>query len=381
MNTTIRISTIPARILGCVLAATFTLLCGSHQMSAQWTAGDAQRAFTAYNNAFLHTESDGFSKYFATAQGTTTHEILWKFAEEIEMAIDAYYENPTSANQNEVEALCDGFIYQHGDNWSSDTFNDDLDVAIIAFARAFHVTGTTRWKSDAQINYSTVWNRAQAGDGGLCQNSNGSNGKCPSGGGYENSSANWSFVIAAMLLNQIDPNGTGYKSQGDGVYSWAWSHLYNSSTGEIYDSKSGNVGQYTLNYGLAIGAGNEEGDSSLVANVASYAYNGFHPDGSQPVYEERFGGYNVLPDYGQGDLNDSGFNGALCRWVNVANGHGLIGSAVIAAQKANTNALWNQRDGSNELIWNDWDRVTTGTQYSWDDSAAVACLLDTPPTS
>jgi hypothetical protein len=159
------------------------------------------------------------------------------------------------------------------------------------------------------------------------------------------------------------------------VYTWAKANLYDSSTGEIYDAPGSNA-EYTYNYGVAIGAGSEEGDTALITNAANYVYNDL------TNYAGTFGGYNVLPNYGQGNLNNSGFNGILCRWVGIANGHGTISASVIDAQQANTNAAWSERNGTSELIWNDWVSATpsTGT-YSWDDSSALACLMNTPPTS
>lgn len=127
--------------------------------SAQWTANDAQRAYTAYNNAFLHTEPDGYSKFFATEQGGTTPEGFWTFANEIQAAEDAYYENETSANQSEVQALLDGSLYLHRDTWTSDLYDDDLMWATIAFARGYQVTGTSRSLTDAENNFNAVYNR------------------------------------------------------------------------------------------------------------------------------------------------------------------------------------------------------------------------------
>jgi Glycosyl hydrolase family 76 len=360
------------------LAITELLLAHVRPASAQWTANDAQRAFTAYNSAFLYTEPDGYSKVFVTEQGGTTPQGFWTFAEEIEMAEDAYYENKTSANETEVQALCDGFIYLYGDSWTSDVYNDDLDVATIAFARAYAITGTTRWLTDAENNFTAVWNRAQAGDGGLCEKTV-TPVYC-----YQNSSVNWTFVIAGRLLTNYS-GVSGYATDANSVYNnWAIPYLYDSSTGEIYDgcySTTNCVGpDYSYNYGYAIGAMSEEGASvGTIGNVANYLFNSM--SNSTYPYAGTYDGYNILPNYGQGDLNDSGFNGIACRWVGVANGHGSISSSIIDAQQANTNAAWSERNGTSELIWNDWISPTpsTGT-YSWDDSAALACLMDTPPT-
>jgi hypothetical protein len=378
-------STRSSRAISCVLLAlsATVLLNLPRPASAQWRAVDAQNAFSGYNNAFLYLEPDGYSKVFVTEQGGTTHEGFWTQAEEIEAAEDAYNENPTSANKNEVQALCDGFVnYVHpatNDMWTSDNYNDDLDVAIIAFARAYLITGTTRWLTDAQNNYSAVWNRAQEALTSQCT----VNGDCNAGlcqnvalGCYENSSVNWTFAIAAAILNQIDPNGTGYNSQGNGVYTWAKANLYDSSTGQIYDAMGGVTGQYTYNYGFAMIAGSYHNANVMIPNISTYVFNNL------TNYSGTSDGYNIMPNYGQGDLNNSGFNGILMRGVGIANANGFIPSAVLLAAQANINQAWSERNCCTTLVWNDWVAPTpsTGT-YSWDDSAALAGLLDLPPTA
>lgn len=296
----------------CIFAALVLVLGTTRPAQATWRSVDAQNAWNAFVYQFTYLEPDGYSRVIRVSQGTGAVEDFWRFAEMIEVAEDAYYENPTTTNQNYVQGLCDGFVYLHSDNWSGDHFNDDLNVATIAFARAFNITGTTRWKTDAQNNYATVWNRAQAGDGGLCQNKD--------SGCYENSSANWTFVIAAMLLNKIDPNGTGYKSQGDGVYNWAVANLYQVGTGQVYDSKGHNFGN-DQDSGYAIGAMNEEGDTTgMIGDAAHWLFTGM----GSSYYDGQAAGYNVLHDYGQGNLNDSGFNGIAMRWLGIAIGHGTI---------------------------------------------------------
>ena len=362
------------RSLLIVATSVIAVTCAARPASAQWAATDAQSAWTAFQNDFIYLEPDGYSKVFMTNDSLTTPEDFWRQAEEIEVAEDAYNENPTADNETLVQALCDGFIYLHGDNWSSNHYNDDLDVAVIAFARAYLITGTSRWKTDAQNNYSTVWNRAQAGDGGLCEKT------VVPASCYENSSVNWTFVIAAGLLNQIAPTGTGYATQGAGVYAWATNNLYQSTTGQIYDGKGGVTGQYTYNYGYAMWAATFQSDSTLASNTATYVFNSLtNYDGITP------GGYNLMPDYSNGGTiqngNDNGFNGILMRGVGQANAAGYIPSAVILAAQDNLNEAWSNRN-TDPVITDDWDAATPSSgNYSWNDSSALAGLLDIPPTA
>jgi hypothetical protein len=361
----------------CIFTALVFVMGATRPAFAQWRAVDAQNAWGGYQSAYLRLEPDGYSKVFIKKQGdpVSSHEYMWQQAEEMEVAEDAYYENPTTANKNVVQALCDGFVnYVYpatGDNWSSDNYNDDLGVAIIAFIRAYNITRTTRWLNDAETNFNVVWNRAQAGDGGLCQN--------VTLGCYENSSANWTFVIAGNLIY----NATGissYKTEKDSVYTWAKANLYNSSTGEIYDAKGGVHGQYTYNYGYAMIAGTYQGSNVMVPNIATYVFNDL------TNYNGTAGGYNVMPNYPQDNNTQSGFNGILMRGVAIANKAGYIPSAVLLAAQANINQAWSEREYSSGdpyyLVWSNWQSATPTTgNYSWDDSDSMAGMLDLPPTA
>ena len=141
-------------------------------------------------------------------------------------------------------------------------------------------------------------------------------------------------------------------------------------------AKGGVHGQYTYNYGYAMIAGSYQGSNVMVPKIATYVFNNL------TNYDGTAGGYNLMPDYGQGDLNDSGFNGILMRGVGFANTKGYIPSTVLLAAQANMNQAWSERNGTTTLVWNAWDTPTPGTgTYSWDDSAALAGVLDIPPTS
>jgi hypothetical protein len=367
----------------CMLAAAlFILACaGPTRASAQWTAGDTKNAWDGYLSAYQYTGAAGYDYLLATTIGGSSHDGFWQSAEEIDMAVDAYVwaETNDSGNlstyENEVEGLCDGFVSIHpdsegGGSWASeDSWNDDLNVATIAFIRAYKVTGTTRWLTDAEDSFNAVWGRAQEGNGGLCEGPNG----C-----YENSSANWTFVIAGHLIYNYNGNTGSYASDAGSVFNWAIDSLYDSSTGEIYDATGGVTGNYSYNYGYAIGAMSESGESAtVIGQVATYLFNDM-----LNYAGTTSGGYNILPNYGQGATdNDGGYNGIVMRWINTANAHGSIPSADLAAAKANVTQAWSIREYSSGdpyyLMWDNWAADTNVSDaYSWDCSSALVGMLD-----
>jgi hypothetical protein len=375
MNTRVFAMLYHVRYAWHVAAAVLMLLAGTHSALAQWTVGNVANAWSAYNSQYLYSSPSSAYEHFATTIGGSTPDTFWQSAEEIDMADDGGYwsaANDTSIHTsvvNEVTGLVNGFRNIHGDTWTSDTYNDDILVAVIAFARGSQVVGgNSLMLTDAENNFTAVWNRAQAGDGGLCENTGGGVG-C-----YENSSANWTFVIAGRILYALTGT-TSYKTEADGVYSWALSHLYISTSGGVADGSGGSASYYSYNYGYAIGAATYEGDSDTATGATYFLMHDFNN------YAGTYNGYNVLPNYGQGATdNDGGFNGITLRWTSFASVENMIPSlgGYLDWAQANVSSAWANRS-STELMWDDWVSPTQNSEaYSWDCSSAMAGMFSVP---
>ncbi|MFT4113916.1 glycoside hydrolase family 76 protein [Silvibacterium sp.] len=337
----------------------------------QWTSTDAQTAFSDYNNAFYFNPS-GDNYDYRSMQGSTTTSGFWVGAEEIELAIDAYNQNPTAANQTIINQLCNGFVTQFSADWSGDTYDDDLMWATIAFTRAYSATGNSTWLTDAENNFATVWSRGYdtTYGGGIWWNVAAAN----TSSGYKASASNWTFVIAGNLLYQITKNST-YLQEADTVYSWAYTNLYNASTGEVYDgvgSTGVSTGQYSYNYGVSIGADYFENKLADANNAALYLINN--------LSSGAVGGYNIMPNYGQGGTDGGGFNGITLRWIGYVYNHGgFTSSSILPWAQTNVGLAWAQRNSAG-LSWNDWLAATADTGlYSWDCSDTLVGMLDIPP--
>ena len=378
----------------CIFTAALFVLSSALPASAQWTVSNTQHAWGGYNNAFLFTDADGTSKQFSYVYNDHPNTSgMWESAQQIQLAIDAYVwaETNDSANKAtylaEVTALCDGYVkYQTksalgagglvGDNWASaDDGNDDVLWAVLAFVRAYDVTGTTRWLTDAENNFNAVWSRGYdtTWGGGIWWDANHST----TGGGYKNSPSNWTFVEAGYLIDSACGHCGNYKSEADTIYTWAKSYLYVSSTGEVcdgYKASGCQTGEYSYNYGSAIDAATEEADSTAITNMANFAMTGLGN------YVTVIGGYNILPNYGTGYVSGGGFNGILLRAIGHANVHGNINSTVLAWARANVTQAWAMRD-ADELAWDNWNSTTPvegSSTYSWDCTDLDAGMFDIP---
>lgn len=375
-----------------------------------WNAIDTYRAWNGYNQDFyVKGAAGGF--IFANQQGGTTFckDCFWEEVEEIEVAEDAYDWARTHdvfelrKYENEVDELCDGFIdnayaVNKGPNGpydlSGDDFNDDLDWAIMAFARAYQITRNPKWLTAAEVNFNTVWTRAQA-PGGLGNGLSGLIQSQPHGTKWTpnlDSPVNFTFVIAGYMIYGSTHNST-YKTEADNVYQWAIAHLYTTTVdggvcngepdltcAKIYDSTTGHS-DYTYNYGIAIQAAVREHDRDKAQYVANWLmYNSNNPN---YPYAGTYDGYNILPNYRQGGNNDDGYNGIALRGVGYALTHGDFNMRLLLWAQANVAAAWTIRN-SDDVMWNNWTpdapaAVTPSTGlYSWDCTPGMAGMFDIP---
>lgn len=372
----------PMRSASLPLVFVLFLLMMALPARGQYTSADSQAAWNGFNQTFLFHYSPGQSG-FALENGGRISTGFWEDIEEIEVAEDAYdwavktYPTQDPAKYvTEINELCNGFVHHNkfanlpSNDWSANRFNDDLSWAAIAFARAWKITGNLTWLNAAELSFATVWKRGQAGNGGLYQTVGGRN---------EDAPVNFAFVIAGYKLYAASGNPM-YKSAADSVFAWSKANLYTATgplTGKIYDSPKGHS-DYSYNYGIAIGAALDEGDTAMINNVANWLMN--RSNNPNLPYAGSYGGFNLLPDYHQGGRNNGGYNGIALRYVGLAAMRGKLTPRQLAWAQANVSRAWSLRNSKN-VMWNRWNAKTPENGiYAWDCSAALAGILDVPGT-
>jgi hypothetical protein len=249
-------------------------------------------------------------------------------------------------------------VTQNGTSWAWNTFNDDIAWAVIAFSRAYQITGNTSFRDRAKANFDLMYARAWDSNlgGGLWWTT---------GKTSKNSCVNGPGAIAAYLLSQI-LGDSSYLTKAQNIYNWERATLFNSSTGAVADSiSSGGVVNwswiFTYNQGTFIGAANYLGHVADATLAANHTKNNLCTGG-------------ILPD--SGDNGDGGgFNGIFLRWmVKFMKDRALQGSYQAWLQQ-NANAAWNVRRSPDNLSWCNWRSLTpTGTRYSFGCVNSVIAL-------
>jgi len=335
------------------LSALVTLFLGQGQLAA-FTSANADEVFSAYIRAFYFTE--GTNGYFrATTAGGKSD--FWKEAEEMEMVLDVYERTTNATCLTLFSNAFNGFISEHGHDWSENPYNDDIMWMVMASARGYLHTGNPVYRDVAQWNFDRCYERAWStnlGGGLWWTKTNSSKNACVNGPG----------AIASHLLFQITGD-TNYLVKSKDIFEWERATLFNTNSGAVADavSASGKINGWasTYNQGTFIGAANLLGCTNEARLAADCTMNQLCHAGMLPQYQQS------------GDLG--GFNGICVRWLAKFMYERGLQSRYEAWLRQNAEAAWNARRKSDDLIWSRWPAPTPEeTLHSWACSSAVVML-------
>ena len=218
------------------------LLLGGFQTASAFTAATRAAAYWAWMNAFFYTNSSG-RPVFRNQEGGNGNTSFWQGAEEIEVvedAVDAGVDTATHVNQ-----LCTSFRQNNSDNWSWNTFNDDIMWACRAFIRCYQQTGNTTYLYIAQANWDIAFNRGWCFScgGGLYQDTGSGASFCTCGNAP---GADAAFMLYTNL-NGLRSTNSYYLGRAQLMYNWMVSGVaqpaYNSSNGGVEEGPD-NPGVY-----------------------------------------------------------------------------------------------------------------------------------------
>ncbi len=221
--------------------------------AASITGSQADAALNAFNLAF-YTEQNGVGTYRAT-DTSASRPVFWRTAELMEMVEDAYQRSGRPMYKRMVAELRRGVAARFGGNWTKlRKYNDDVMWMVIAFVRAYQITGDTSCRTAAKRNVDATYARAWSSDlgGGLWWTTD-----CD----VKNACVNAPAAIAAYDLYKATGKRS-YLTKAERLYGWLRNTLYNPTTGAVEDHVTLGAGgvatvdpsTYTYNQGSFIGA-------------------------------------------------------------------------------------------------------------------------------
>lgn len=315
------------------------------------TAEEAMDIFLA--NFYVREEDSGY----------IVGEDFWQQAEIFEIVIDAYDRTKDKKYLDLMNEMYRGFLKKHGEDWSSNEYNDDIMWMTIGCARAYEATGQSEYLEQARKHFKVVFDRAWSEDlgGGLFWKTENKT---------KNSCINCPAVIAACLLHQITGEDE-YMEKALMIYKWQRENLF-GTTGAVFDA-------YDLTTGVNQWASTYNQGTFIGAAMLLYQYSGEESYLEDAVLaadytvETMFSG-QVMNTEGDGkDL--PGFKGILARWM------GRFVRECGQEQytdwlEKNAGTAWRNRN-TKGVMWTLWNQKTEDTFYSaWGCSAGVSMLFN-----
>jgi predicted alpha-1,6-mannanase (GH76 family) len=343
------------------LAAVFLAAGGVAVAADAFPPAAADILLDAHTKAFVQVEQ-GRAWFKKTTDGGRA--FFWTQAEQMEMEMDAFERTASPRQIALFTNLFEGFIAEHGADWSKNDFNDDIMWMVIACARGCLLTDNPEFREVARANFDTCFARAWSSDlgGGLWWKTDNLS---------KNACVNGPAAIAAVLLSRAcrEPS---YLAKARNIFLWERASLFDAGTGQVYDNirRDGRKAHksFSYNQGTFVGAANLLGYTNEAMLAATYTMNRLCRDGLLPVYGEN------------GDAG--GFNGICVRWIVRFMKDRRAQPVFESWLQKNADAAWKVRRPADNLSWCNWLEATPiGSHYAWGCSSSVVILQVVPPTA
>jgi len=346
---------------------------GTREVS--FTSANATSAYNDFNKYLYNTNA----KLYYRASDKSGIAAIWTQAIYFDMAMNAYKRTGDAQYKQLIENLYQGNYAQYaGYDWRNDVkwfIWDDMMWWIIALARAYEVTGDQKYLDHAKAGFDFVWN----GDASIGRTGS----YDPATGGMEwawkqrgkTACINYPAVIGAMTLYNITKD-EDYATKAVGVYNWARTNLFNTTTGAVADNRVDNNPAdwtvHTYNQASCIGAAvmlyKKTGDTKYLNDAvlaADFTKNKMSDANGILPFEggEEQGVYNaILAQYMIRLIVDGGKSDYLT-WL-----------------RKNINYAYGKRSSSTGLMGKDYKTPPpAGTAVSAYDACSVPALMQVVP--
>ena len=265
-----------------------------------WTLTEDEGVDTVFSKRVADNLYDSFLKQYYH-EASVGHVLgkggFWGDAEMLETILDGYETTADKRYKDVFEELYKNFINRNGSYWKGNEYNDDISWMVLACIRAYKFFGTDTYLHTARRNFDMMYSRASTLPDGMLVWKQSS----PLG---SNSCINGPATIAACYLGEFTGDET-YWQKAAKIYAGQRSHLFEPSTGRVWDSGSWNNGSFkvgntwssTYNQGTMLGAAlklyahtKNESYRQDAEGAFNYAFKHMTKDGILVNNEETVGG-------------------------------------------------------------------------------------------
>lgn len=344
-----------------------------------FTSSDGDTAMKAFNQTFW----DPAAKIFWGNSSHSDHQGFWVEAELWEMVMDAYQHTSDSdlkaQLRTQIDDIFDGTVAKYGADWTNNPFNDDIMWWAMGSARAYQITGDSKYLDVAKHHfdfvYDTQWDDTFAGGGIWWLNSEHDT---------KNACINFPAAEAAVYLYNITKD-QHYLDAATRIFKWGKTMLTDGN-GKVFD-------RIEIKNGAIAGATHYNQGTYIGAAVGLYRITGDTVYLDDAVKAANFT-KNSLVD-ASGLLNFEGPNGDLKGGKTILMRNLAFLQQALDEQSEskytefstvfdqwvafNTEMAWNHRNADNIIDGNWAGQLLSGTYGSWSSAAAVEALTVIKP--
>lgn len=323
----------------------------------------ADQALNAYNQAFL-VQANG-QTFYKDSLTNSTYAYMWGQAIEIQMVEDAYDRTKSPARLQLVTNLLNAFLANNnGSDWSWDSWNDDVEWAILPFIRGYQMTGNQTYLYAASNNWYMVWNRGwetTIGGGGIWEEMNSKFSKC--------ALSNDPFMISGCMLYKATGN-PDYLAKCQTDYAWVRSNLFYATNGQINEGITTNrvVSGNTTNFQLQVSDNVYNSGTFVNAANSLYQLTGTASYLSDALLAANHVVSNNAIIYNDGRAGTT-WQDEFVRGLGCLARDNNLWNVYYPWMANNAAAAWNARRPDLNITWNDWSTTTI-----IDDSYSLECI-------
>jgi predicted alpha-1,6-mannanase (GH76 family) len=334
---------------------------------AQIPNANADAVYNGWKNAYLITSGDGNkTPYFCQTLANRERAFFWQQAYLIWAVEDAYDRSPSDERKQLVSDMLNKLIIQDLQDWTWDSWNDDLQWAMIACMRGYQITGNTLFRDVAVDNWYRVWNRGwdSTFGGGIWEDNN----QIPDGG--KCGLSNWPQIIPGCMMVEAlavsDPaRSTDILNKCKQIYAWGRTHLWDPNTGRVYEgyypdaSRNFSGDDNSYNYGLL---------TNSAASLYKITKDRMYYDDAIRVADRNIAKINSQSGgiMTEDKFWNGGFGGEqLARGIAKLANENYLWNKYYPFLKANADAAWSHRRTDHNFTHNDFSTPTQTSGYDF----------------
>ncbi|HEV2645165.1 MAG TPA: RICIN domain-containing protein [Acidobacteriaceae bacterium] len=330
----------------------------------------AQHTDAVYNGYISAYQVPDGSNFYIAKSLTNRADGFWGEGYDIFNLQDAYFQTRKASRYTQIVQLMNDFLGKNGNDWTGDSWDDDLEWIVYGFIRGYQITGNSAYLTAASNNWNAVYNRGwdSTFGGGIWEENSGRDSKC--------ALSNLPFAMEGVELYR-STGDSSYLTKSEAAYAWVRANLYNPTNSNNSLGAPGQVSECVHASGPSVSDNAYNAGLMIEAATALYRATGtasYLADAKLTATHS----INKWPIMNVNNVGNSQGDNLYRGLGQLANQNDLWSSYQTYLQN-NANAAWNVRRTDYNISHNNFTTQTSSTAdvnaQEADDSVVIQSVL------